>query len=139
MVGAMRFRLQPRWVRAARAGKHLALVLALACQVVAGALGLVQEPSESAKASLQATMVLCLSGHHPGQDHAPPIHPHQQDQAVAASAQAASHSMAVIDDNDAPAPSSISPVFWASLPPARAPPARFAAASYPTGPPATLI
>jgi hypothetical protein len=61
------------------------------------------------------------------------------DLAIAAEAHHFVQHAAVIDDDGALPPPPPSLAFWTGVPEARGPPARFAAASYPTGPPPNLI
>jgi hypothetical protein len=125
--------------RLARFGKILAVVVALAGQISAGALFCVEGPSGSQNAALHAAMILCRGANHPGRDGPPPIHHHLPDPAIAAQAVHFVQQAAIIDPYGVVAPPSFTRAVWSGLPAARAPPPRYAAAAYPTGPPQPLI
>jgi hypothetical protein len=127
----------PNWLaRVARFGKLLAVVVALAGQVSAGA---VSAPAASQDAALHAAMILCSAANHPGKDGRPPVHHHVPDPAIAAQALHLVQQAAILDAGNFLAPPPLGAAVWSGLPAARAPPPRYTAANYPTGPPKHLI
>jgi hypothetical protein len=125
--------------RVARFSRLLAVVLALAGQISAGAMAQTARPSESPRAILDAAMVLCLGSNHPGKDGTPPIHHHLPGPAIAAATHHLAELAAILDvARGLPAPPAHLAV-WTGLPETRGPPARDTAAFYPTGPPPRLI
>ena len=135
----MSVRLHNWFLHVAKFGKLLAIVIALASQISAGALAVPRQSPESPRALLDAAMVLCLGGNHPGKDRLPPIHHHLPDPGLAAIGHQFVQQAAVLDDGMVLAPPPAGRAFWTALPKAQGPPARYAAAFYPTGPPSHLI
>jgi hypothetical protein len=110
----------------------IAVVLALAAQICSGGLA---PADRSRTAALNAAMVLCLGGNHAKKDGPAPIHHHLPNLAIAAEGHHFGQLPALVAGKGAVPPPTAILTFWTGLPAARAPPARFAAASYPTGPP----
>jgi hypothetical protein len=125
--------------RVAEFGKLLAVALALAGQISSGALALPGASFGTPSTLVHAAMVLCLGGGHQGKDGLPPIHHHLPDPAIAALGHHFIQQAAILDRDGALPPPAASLAFWAGVPEARGPPARYAAACYPTGPPPHLI
>ncbi len=125
-----------RWF--SRAARLLTIVLALACQIGAGAAA-ADDAAVSPRDALRAAMVLCLAGNHPAKDGVPAHHRHLADQAVACASHHAGQPAAMPDGAGALPPPSASLAAWAGVPQARGPPAQRAASFYPTGPPTYLI
>ena len=127
----VRSRVQGCFLRLARLGKALALVLAMACQISAGA---VAAPSQ-ARVSLAASMVLCVAG---GQsDHhspAPAHHQHLADPALAAWMAAAHPAALPCDVPVLPAPP-LGRLLLAGAATARAPPVAYPPAFAARAPP----
>jgi hypothetical protein len=123
----------------AQLGRLLAVVLALASQISAGAVALPKGSSATPSTLLEAAMVLCVGGSHPGKDGLPPIHHHLFDPAIAAQGHHFVHNAAILENDKAVPPPPASLACWTGVPEARGPPARYAAAAYPTGPPPHLI
>ena len=130
----------PNWLlRVVQLAKLLAVVLALAGQLSAGALAQETRPAGSPRAMLAAAMVLCLGSNHTGKDGVPPIHHHLPGPVIAAASHHMGQPAAILDDEAGlPAPAAQLAV-WTGLPETRGPPARDGAAFYPTGPPNHLI
>jgi hypothetical protein len=125
--------------RVVRAGRLLAVVVALVGQVSSGALAQATQASEGPRATLEAAMVLCLGSNHPGKDGAPPIHHHLPGPALASAGHHLVQPAAILDGiGGLPAPP-LHLAVWTGLPETRGPPARDSAAFYPTGPPHHLI
>jgi hypothetical protein len=120
-------------------GRLLAVALALAGQISAGALAFPEGSSETPSSLLKAATVLCLGGSHPGKDGLPPIHRHLPDPAIAALGHHFAQHTATLESDRVLPPPPAGLTFWTGVPEARGPPARYAAAAYPTGPPAHLI
>lgn len=118
-----------------RSCRWLAVVLALAAHVGAGARAVPGGAWESAGARLQAAMVLCVGASHAGKDSQKPVHRHMPGPALAAAGHHVAPPLVVLGGAQfVPAPPGHRAA-WAALPEARGPPARYAAGSYPTGPP----
>jgi hypothetical protein len=116
----------------------LVLILALACQVVSGALLPAQAASASPSEALAAATVFCQAGHHPA-DHTPAPHHHATDSALLrATAAGALHYATQAGAPAALPPPALMRIGAVGLPPARAPPAGRMASAYPRGPPALV-
>jgi hypothetical protein len=122
--------------RVAELGKLFAVALALAGQISSGVLGV---PRVTLGTPFEAAMVVCLGGSHPGKDGLPPIHRHLPGAAIAALGHHFIQHSAIVERGQALPPPPASLDFWTGVPEARGPPARYAAACYPTGPPPHLI
>jgi hypothetical protein len=136
---AMAFVASNCWPRVTQFFGSIAVVLALAAQICAGALAPPDPASATPRAALNAAMVLCLGGNHPSKGGLPPVHHHIPDLAIAAEGHHFVQHAAVSDGNGALPPPPPRLAFYTGVPEARGPPTRFAASSYPTGPPFYLI
>ncbi len=131
--------LPPCLRRVARFARLLALVLALAAQISAGVAATPDAASASPAARLAAAMVLCNGVNHTGKNGNAPVHHHLPDLLIATNLHHAAQQAAAPDPAGVPPRPSARPAFWPVQPEATGPPARYAAAAYPTGPPTFLI
>jgi hypothetical protein len=135
MVVGMRLNVSLGIRRFARFGAWLAVVLALAGHVSAGASAVPDGALEAPGARLQAAMVLCVGASHGATGGQKPVHQHMPGPTLAAVGHHVASPLAVLVSAQAlPAPI-VHVSTWAVLPEARGPPARYAVGFYPTGPP----
>jgi hypothetical protein len=125
----------PPWLRqAARLLRLLAVVLAVAGQLGGVAHAAAQDNQAAQLRALDAAMLLCQPGHPPGERHAPPSHGLLQEAAILQAGGAGQ--LAILAVLPAPpVPDAGCRMRDVALPPARAPPAHYAPAAYPRGPP----
>jgi hypothetical protein len=127
----------PSWLRRyAHIVRLLAVVLALAGQIGAGASA--GDAPQSRLAALDAAMVFCQSGQPPGHHQPPPARHLLADPALLVASAGIIHPVAILSSVPVlPAPST-QRTGLASAHAARAPPARPATTTYPTGPPSLV-
>jgi hypothetical protein len=113
------------------------VVLAMACQVSAGALA-APDPAPNAADTLDAVAVFCQAAHPAGKHQAPPARHGLADPAVASAGHHWAQPAALAAPMAVPPPLPARRLAARPLPPARAPPGRIATATSARGPPALV-
>jgi len=124
------------WLRTRfRRHRLVAVAVALACQISAGAAVPMQDAAESQARLVASVTIFCESGAHPARHDGTPLHRQVPDHALCRVLSTHGNAAAVLDGAPFLPPPTMARVSGGTLPGARAPPVRLVTAAFPRGPP----